>query len=85
MADRVVGGEVADAGSHERTAGPHLLVERTGFGLDSRVGDQPGLQVAPSAPIEAAADEAVQRQPVQPLLQFDRHGQTSTSTRSANP
>src|ERR1700761_6072054 len=68
-------GDVTEAGLDQRTAGPHLLVERRGIRLDRGVGDQPGLQItSPRTERRDAPDEPVQRQPVQPRLQFDGHG-----------
>ena len=74
MPDRMVRGEVAHPGSHQETAGPHLFIEGHWIRFDGRIGDQPGLQVTPSgADRRDAPDEAMQRQPMQPLLQSSVH------------
>src|SRR5579875_1671967 len=69
MGHRVVRGEMPDTGSHQRPAAPDLLVEGHGVGLDSGIGDQPGLQVtSPGGDGGESADEPVQRQPVHPVF-----------------
>src|SRR5689334_4435976 len=71
MGESVIGRQIGDAALHQLASGADFVVVAHRVGGHRRIGNQPGLDVAPpGSERRGAPDEAVHREPVQPFLHW---------------